>query len=178
MIIFLIGPGGVGKTTSGKIFADKLKYQFLDLDEEFCKRNEIIGEFINKYGYKSYCKKNSSLFFQLVENCKEENTVFVLSSGFLVHEGLNSLTQKHLKALKNHGFSICLLPNKDKKIASEIVVNRQLKRGFGLNKNREKQKFNSRYDKYKKLGDIVFFSSDNPENIAKIMLNNSSNIAN
>jgi len=36
MTIFIIGSGGIEKTTSGKILANLLGYTFIDLDYEFC----------------------------------------------------------------------------------------------------------------------------------------------
>ena len=58
MIIFIIGPGGVGKTTSGEILAKLLSYKFIDLDQKFCEQIENIGTYINNEGYKKYCYKN------------------------------------------------------------------------------------------------------------------------
>lgn len=34
MRIFLIGPGGVGKSTTGNILAELIGYNFIDLDQE------------------------------------------------------------------------------------------------------------------------------------------------
>src|SRR3989339_646838 len=109
MIIFIIGPGGAGKTTSGKILAEKIKYDFLDLDD--CYMDEIgnIGKYISDFGYEKYCYNNSGLFYKKIKTTKD-NTVFVLSSGFLAHEGLGDLTDKHKKDLQNFGKTIMLLP--------------------------------------------------------------------
>jgi len=38
MVIYLIGPMGSGKTTTGKILSSRLKYQFFDTDEEIKKK--------------------------------------------------------------------------------------------------------------------------------------------
>jgi len=43
MKIFIIGPGGVGKSTCGPILASMLDCKFIDLDEEFCQRIVNIG---------------------------------------------------------------------------------------------------------------------------------------
>ena len=50
MNILLFGISNVGKTTIGKIAADKLGYDFYDLDEELRKRYEVTQqEFIDTY---------------------------------------------------------------------------------------------------------------------------------
>jgi shikimate kinase len=49
--IFLIGPGGVGKTTIGRLFAPLLNLQFIDLDEEFCTRIGSVRSHLDRYGY-------------------------------------------------------------------------------------------------------------------------------
>lgn len=170
MIIYIIGPGGVGKSTSGVILAKILEYNFIDLDTEFMKQVNHIGKHIKSYGYEDYCLKNSELFFKLIDAINS-NTVFVLSSGFLVHEGFSDLTDKHLKKIKATGISILLLPSQDIEESTEIVVKRQINRGFGLQEDIERKKFRSRYIEYQKYGDIKIYSKDAPEEIAKLMKN-------
>lgn len=165
MIIFIIGPGGVGKSTSGKILAEKLKFNLIDLDLVFCEQIKIVGTYIQDKGYKSYCEENSKLFYQLLENINCD-TVFILSSGFLIHEGL---AEKHHETLKERGISILLLPSNSIEESANIVVERQLQRGFGLQKESERQKFIDRYPKYLGKGDITIFSTDNPQEIANHM---------
>ncbi len=166
MKIFIIGPGGVGKSTCGAILANLLSYNFLDLDEEFCKRVENVGNYINNNGYKKYCFENSKLFYKILSQ-DLENFVFSLSSGFLVHENLENLTLKHKQTLKEQGVSVLLLPSDSIDESTEIVVKRQLPRGFGLKEDRERTKFIQRFPTYKKLGDVKIFSQDKPKIIAE-----------
>src|SRR3989339_1657251 len=176
MKIFIIGPGGVGKSTSGAILANLLGYNFIDLDAEFCERVENVGAYINKHGYEKYCFENSKLFYEILGQ-HLENFIFSLSSGFLVHEGINHLTTKHRQALKEVGVSILLLPSRSLDISTEIVIKRQLSRGFGLKEDREKIKFTQRFHIYKKLGDIKIFSHNKPEIIAEQMKKEIANYA-
>lgn len=168
MKIFLIGPGGVGKSTCGKILASLLGFNFIDLDTEFCERIEKIGTYINKFGYEKYCFENSKLFYEIISQHLED-FVLCLSSGFLIHENMNELTLKHKQSLKDFGISIMLLPSESLTISTKIVIRRQLLRGFGLKKDRENIKFVRRFSIYKELGDIKIFSHDKPEIIAKQM---------
>jgi len=168
MKIFIIGPGGVGKSTCGAILANLLDYNFIDLDVEFCERVKNVGIYINKYGYEKYCFENSKLFYDIMSQ-HLENFIFSLSSGFLVHEGIDHLTLKHKQTLKDEGVSILLLPSTSLDTSTDIVLKRQLSRGFGLNKDREKIKFTQRFPIYKDFGDIKIFSHDKPEIIAEQM---------
>ncbi|MBT4349323.1 shikimate kinase [bacterium] len=172
MKIFIIGPGGVGKSTAGKILAKKLEYDLIDLDQEYCKRIQNIGIFIHVYGYEKYCYKNSELFYQLLEEKdKKKNIVFILSSGFLAHEGFNNLIKKHRQTIQEKGLSLLLLPSKSLEESTTIVVKRQMKRGLNLDLASEKQKFIERFSIYKQFGDIQIFSYQNPKIIALEMFN-------
>lgn len=168
MKIFLIGPGGVGKSTCGELLAKLLWYKFIDLDDEFCRQVENIGFFIKNFGYEEYCYKNSELFYSLTDS-ESDDFVFALSSGFLVHKNLEKLTIKHKNTLKESGISILLLPSDSLDESVNIIIKRQLSRGFWLNKKKEKTKFIWRFPLYGKLGDIKIFSHDKPEIIAKQM---------
>ncbi len=168
MNIFLIGPGGVGKSTCGKILADLLGYEFIDLDVEFCNQIEEVNVCMDRFGYEEYCFKNSELFYKLLDQ-NLKNTVVALSSGFLIHENLDELTLKHRKALQESGISILLLPAESLEESIEIVVRRQLARGFNLRGDREREKIVKRFPIYKELGDIKIFSHEKPEIIASQM---------
>ncbi len=168
MKVFLIGPGGVGKSTCGKILANLLGYNFIDLDAKFCERIENVSDYINIFGHEKYHIENSRLFYKILSQ-HLENFVFSLSSGFLIHENMNELTLKHKQTLEDQGISVLLLPSEALNESMEIVVKRQLSRGFGLKENREKTKFIQRFPIYKELGDIKIFSHDKPEIIAKQM---------
>lgn len=168
MKIFIIGPGGVGKSTCGEILANLLGYNFIDLDMEFCECVENVGGYINNFGYEKYCLENSKLFYEILSQ-HLENFVFSLSSGFLIHENMKELTLKHKHTLKDEGISILLLPSESLDESIEIVIKRQISRGFGLKEDREKTKFIQRFPIYKELGDIKIFSHTKPEIIAEQM---------
>lgn len=163
--IFIIGPGGVGNTTCGRIVARKIGYAFIDLDAQFMEKIGHIGELIRKEGYDRYCQLNSSLLYELLEQ-NPEKTIFVLSSGFLTYE-IDNLKEKHLATIESAGISVLLLPSVDLEKSVEIVIARQLSRGFGLVREKEEKKFRERFDMYKNLGDIKIFSADAPDLIAE-----------
>lgn len=168
MKIFIIGPGGVGKTTCGKLLADRLGYRFVDLDIEYINKFGNIDDYIDENGYESYCLENSRLFYEILEKIQPD-CVFVLSSGFFAYDNEEGLIEKHTKTVREQGISILLLPSGSMEESTGIVVKRQLERGLGYKKESETKKIILRYPKYKEIGDIKIFSSDTPENIAKDM---------
>ncbi|OGE18871.1 hypothetical protein A3J19_04945 [Candidatus Daviesbacteria bacterium RIFCSPLOWO2_02_FULL_41_8] len=169
-LIFLVGPGSAGKSTTGRILANKLGYEFVDIDFVFCERIGFISDFITEQGYKAYSEVNSMLFEQLLEEYPTK-TVFPLSSGFLVHKDSPELIRKHKILLKGKGVSILLLPSPLLKESMDIIIPRQMAREYlDLVKKREKAKLRSRHPKYKRYGDIKIFSTEPPEQIADLML--------
>ena len=167
--VFIIGPGGVGKTTCGKIFADKISIDFIDLDSEFMTRIGHIGDHIEEKGYLSYCRENSKLFYGLLRK-QNNNTVYALSSGFLVYGDVDSDLEKHADSIRELGVSILLLPSESQRKTEEIVVARQLSREYlNCREDRERQKIKNSFCRYIEHGDIKIFSSDSPESIAEIM---------
>ncbi len=167
-IIFLIGPGGVGKTTSGEILAKLIDFTFIDLDSEFIAQIGHIGYHIRNYGYDSYAENNSKLFFEILKDT-DDRIVFAMSSGFLISRSANPQTKRHLNAISEKGISILLLPDRDVKKSAEIVVKRQMSRGFNLNEERELEKYIKRHPIYAKYGDIKVYSHKSPKQIAEIM---------
>lgn len=166
--VFIIGLGGAGKTTCGKVFADLIDYAFVDLDLEFMNRVGHIGQHIENKGYLSYCRSNSALFYELIEE-QSENTVFTLSSGFLVHEDTDPELSKHKDAICNLGCSILLHPSRSIEETEKIIISRQMSRGIGCQEESQRRKIRDRFSKYNKLGDIQIFSAENPTCVAEEM---------
>jgi shikimate kinase len=110
MKVFIIDPGGVDKSTTGKILAKTINHDFIDLDKEFCTRIQNVRAFIKDSGYSQYCQQNSDLFYRILNEVSND-FVFTLSSGFLAYEGFNKLTKKHKQTIESTGVSIRLLPS-------------------------------------------------------------------
>src|SRR5262249_30799228 len=84
-VILLIGPGGAGKTTTGRELALRLAVPFIDLDEQFTKRHGNISGYLASYGYQSYAGRNVELYLDLYKDISTE-AVFALSSGFMTYD--------------------------------------------------------------------------------------------
>jgi shikimate kinase len=163
--IFLIGPGGVGKTSAGRELAALLGYAFVDLDQAFCDQIAPIDAFLRAKGYERYIEANAALFDTL---CRRhgDDVVMPLSSGFLATHIRPDLVERNRQAVRCSGVSVLLLPSLDAGEAAEIIVERQLQRGFGLQRHSEFEKFHARFPAYLGLGDLRVVSTQPPAEIA------------
>ncbi len=166
--IFLIGPGGAGKSTVGARLALKLGYGAKDLDDEFCLRHMNIRTFISSRGYESYLEENAKLLDTLLKETYA-NTVFILSSGFLATDIRADIVAANKKRVQQAGTSVLLMPSCNYQEALNIIVARQLKRGFGLQSKGEIKKFSQRFAPYMAQGDIQIFSTAEPDTIASLI---------
>ncbi len=165
--LFLIGPGGVGKSTVGALLAQALGYRLIDLDSQFCEQILNIREYIQRDGYESYVRENAALCARLLAENPDEKRVVVLSSGFLATDVCPEIVASNRQLVRQAGYSILLLPSEDIDIATRIVVERQLARGFGLAREKEEAKFRQRFKEYRGLADCWVISSEKPERVAE-----------
>lgn len=108
MIIALTGLRGSGKTTIGKILAEKLGLKFHDLDQEIEKKiKTTIKDFVEKKGWESFRKIENEILKKLIKNwgtkksTKEKMTILSLGGGAIIQE-------KNTKLLKKNCFIIYL----------------------------------------------------------------------
>ena len=66
--IYLIGYMGAGKTTAGKLLADKLGWHFVDLDNAFHEIHGFsIADYIRQFGMEAFRKKEKYVVEDLAE---------------------------------------------------------------------------------------------------------------
>ncbi len=83
--IILIGFMGVGKTTVSKLLAEKLKWEFIDIDEEIEKEfNLPIPEIFNRFGEKTFRNREKELIASLAES--KQKIISVGGGAFLQEE--------------------------------------------------------------------------------------------
>ena len=169
-LVFIVGPGSAGKTTTGKLLAEKLSYGFIDVDQVFNSRIAPIPEYAKQYGYPKYCEANSQLVDELLEEFPKR-IVMPLPAGFLTHEESPELVLKHIELLKRKGTTIMLMPSKSIKETRDIIVSRQVARGYhDTYKEREERIINGRHPLYMTHGDIQIFSTEQPNMIVEEMI--------
>lgn len=163
--VFLIGPGGVGKTTTGQYLADRMGYDFVDLDAYFCEKVANIRHFISDFGYREYVIMNSRCFREVIHNCRS-NTVMSLSSGFLIAEEVDEVVAANREYVQRFGVAVLLSPSSDHQKAADIVAKRQAARGFGLNEPQERKKFLARIAIYEGFANYTVISAGHPKDTA------------
>ena len=78
MKIFLFGISNVGKTTVGKLLAERLDIKFVDLDEEVKNRLKMsLEEFVNTENLRWRDQKRGSIIKEVIK--MEEDVVFAIS---------------------------------------------------------------------------------------------------
>ena len=127
-MVWLIGPGGAGKSTAGALLAQRLGLPFRDLDVEFAARMGDIDDFIAARGYRAYAYANVEAY-ELVR--AGSNAVLALSSGFMtyppeVHPRYAAM--RHEIARSRTTF--VLLPSLDLEACVAETVRRQMARAL------------------------------------------------
>ncbi|HEY3267798.1 MAG TPA: shikimate kinase [Armatimonadota bacterium] len=167
-MIFIIGPGGVGKTTAGRQLAELMGRPFVDLDAEFCAQIANIGAYHRVFGHAAYRERNARLAQLLVER-GDQRAVMATSSGFLDDEPSPEIAERNARLLCTFGASVLLLPSLRLDDSASIIVARQMGRGFGLDPERERAKFLRRFPVYRAHGDVQVSPIGPPAEVARRM---------
>ena len=81
--VYLIGYMGAGKTTAGRLLADKLGWHFVDLDEAF---KEIHGystaDYIRSFGLEDFRKKEKYVVEDLADQIPFEHIIYATGGGY------------------------------------------------------------------------------------------------
>jgi shikimate kinase len=71
MLVFIIGYMGAGKTTLGKLLAEKLNYHFYDLDEMFeISAGYSIVNYFEKFGEAAFRQKERDILFNHLDDAR------------------------------------------------------------------------------------------------------------
>ena len=81
--VYLIGYMGAGKTTAGRLLADKLGWHFVDLDQAF---KEIHGystaDYIRSFGLEDFRKKEKYVVEDLADQIPFEHIIYATGGGY------------------------------------------------------------------------------------------------
>jgi len=85
--IYLVGYMGAGKTTAGRMLAEKLGWHFVDLDEAF---KEIHGmttaDYIRTYGMEDFRRKEKYVLEDLADQVPFEKVIYATGGGYPCYE--------------------------------------------------------------------------------------------
>lgn len=135
--IVLIGMPGSGKSTLGKLLAEKLGKTFVDSDEVFNQQEGIApGEYINRYGEAAFRDAETLVIKALA---KEKNQVIATGGGSVLQE-------ENRAAMKKNGHVVYI-----KRDLCKLVTD-----GRPLSSDMEKLKklYDERHDIYVNLADV------------------------
>ena len=80
--IYLIGYMGAGKTTAGRILADKLGWHFVDLDDAFYQiHGYTTADYIREFGLEAFRKKEKYVVEDLAE-LPYEHVIYATGGGY------------------------------------------------------------------------------------------------
>lgn len=155
MNIVLIGLRGSGKTKIGKILAEKLKLNFVDLDEEIEKaEGEKISKIVEKNGWEYFREKEVEA---VLKAAKLDKTVIATGGGAILNEN-NKLN------LKKNGVTIYL--NSSPKDCSAHIASSKNRPPL-TNKSTQfeelKLLYSQRHNIYKEAADLVINRTNNIE---------------
>ena len=145
--LVLLGMMGVGKTTLGKILANKYKYSFVDIDSNIEKKNLMsINEIFEKKGENFFRIEEEKITLNSLD---EKNCIIALGGGAFVNEKIR-------KKVLNLSISIWL--NADIDLISERLK-KSVKRPLLKNEN-IKKKLDELYAKRKNIYNLANYKID------------------
>ena len=134
--VAIIGDVGVGKTTIGKLLAERLGYDFVDMDEEIEKREGItISEIFRVKGESRFRELESRLVKELSQNnglviacgggviADTENAEILLKSSRMVY--LTASIEEIINRIDNDNSRPLLEVENPEKVASELYERRK-----------------------------------------------------
>lgn len=96
--IFIVGMRGAGKTTTGRLAATILRWQFLDLDDELEKAaNQTIPQIIQDSGWDSFRSQELALLEKTMQQ-KPTRHVFACGGGVVESQGARQLLMDYHRA--------------------------------------------------------------------------------
>ncbi|MBN1494590.1 hypothetical protein JW911_02505 [Candidatus Peregrinibacteria bacterium] len=146
--IILTGMRGSGKSTIGKIIANKLGYKFIDLDKEIEKHEKMaITEIVKQHGWAYFREKEK----QAVKKLINKKDVVIATGGGTILDNNNK------KLLKKFGKIIFI--NRNLIELEQNIKNDKIKRPFITNqktlKEELRQLWKERKALYKKNADLI-----------------------
>lgn len=161
--IYLIGMMGSGKSTIGRLLADRLNMSWIDMDEAIEKRGETIPQIFEKYGETEFRRIESEV---AVELAKEANMIVSTGGGVI-------LKRENVDVMKRSGKVVYLCATTD-------TLLRNLENGRegrplikdGSLENKINSLMDVRGEKYKSAADVIVETNAlDPDEVAQKIIN-------
>ena len=81
--VYLVGYMGAGKTTAGRLLAQKLGWHFVDLDDAFEQIHGLsTADYIRTYGLEEFRKKEKYVLEDLADQVPYEKVIYATGGGY------------------------------------------------------------------------------------------------
>lgn len=81
--VYLIGYMGAGKTTAGRLLAEKLNWLFVDLDDAFQQiHGYTTAEYIRQFGLEDFRKKEKYVLEDIADQSPYEKVIYATGGGY------------------------------------------------------------------------------------------------
>ena len=154
--IFLIGPGGVGKSTVGKLLAKKLGYLFIDQDHLFKLQHGELIPFIMQHSEAEYTAQNYLLLKSVLKELKNKDMVIAMSPSSFT-SGIHSTDRKTARVCKKHGTIVLMLPSRFPGVDVQRLYNQVKDRDYTTSLQHTKMMYLSWVNLYKRSADLTVF---------------------
>ena len=95
--IILIGPMGSGKTSTGRILAKEMGFDFLDTDEEVVERTGVsIAYIFDVEGETGFREREHQALMKFLDN---DNVVIATGGGIITHDESRAIIQSHKRVI-------------------------------------------------------------------------------
>ena len=85
--VYLVGYMGAGKSTVGRLLADKLGWYFVDLDEAFAHMHQLTpADYIRKYGIDAFRRKEKYVLEDIADMSPYDNVIYATGGGYPTYE--------------------------------------------------------------------------------------------
>ncbi len=121
MNITLIGMPGAGKSFVGKRLAEKLYFEFLDLDKILEKKYNLpLPEIVEKYGEKDFLDKESSV---VIDATNDKDRIVISPGGSVVYRDASMQHLKNISTIIYLDVPLPVLENRIGDVPRGIVGN-------------------------------------------------------
>jgi shikimate kinase len=164
--IFLIGPGGVGKSSIGEELSKIAKLNFIDQDEMFKKEYGEIGIFGKEWNWKIFTIRNSRNLLNLIK--KNQKSIYATSPKAFINPLVPETEQIVSNRCKQNGITALVLPSRFFLKTKQIIWERIKLRLYKPDPKVFQEDFTKELVKqYKNHADIIIYDNISPKSAAQ-----------
>ena len=158
--IYLTGPYGCGKSSTGKELAKLLGYVFIDPDALFVKKHGDIGAFIHVKGWRALMIESSHILRSIGAGNH------VIPQPLFGKPEFDDIKEADAKFCQSNGILILLLPAKSITESANICFAREKARGYEVKLSEVLERQKHSISLYKKFAQMTIYDAESPTSAA------------